>query len=76
MNAKDMLTLRKPLAPKGDDAECKTAYEELLKEFNELKHCRQTGPVPARVRSAAAARNRKGPAKRSFCGVCPRVSPE
>ena len=32
-----------------------------------------SGPVPARVRSAAAVRNRKSPAKRSFCGVCPRV---
>ena len=33
----------------------------------------QLGPVPVRVRSAVAARNRKGPAKRSFRGVCPRV---
>ena len=33
----------------------------------------QPGTVPARVRSAAAARNGKGPAKRSFRGVCPRV---
>ena len=31
MTEKDKLTLRKPLAPKGDDAECKAAYEELLK---------------------------------------------
>ena len=31
------------------------------------------GSVPVRVRSAAVARNRKGPAKRSFRGVCPRV---
>lgn len=37
MTKKDKLTLRKPLAPKGDDAECKAAYEELLKEFTELK---------------------------------------
>ena len=34
-----------------------------------------SGPVPARVRSAVAAHNRKGPAKRSFRGVCPRVFP-
>ena len=32
-----------------------------------------SGSVPARVWYAAAARNRKGPAKRSFRGVCPRV---
>ena len=30
--------------------------------------------VPVRVLSAAAAHNRKGPEKRSFRGVCPRVS--
>ena len=35
----------------------------------------QPGPVPARVRSAAAARNRNDPAKRSFRGVGPRVFP-
>ena len=35
----------------------------------------QSGSVPARVQSAAAAHNRKGPAKRSFRGVCPRVFP-
>ena len=29
MTEKDKLTLRKPLAPKGDDAECKAAYKEL-----------------------------------------------
>ena len=34
----------------------------------------QLGSVPVRVRTAAAARNRKGPVKRSFRGVCPRVS--
>ena len=34
----------------------------------------QPGSVPVRVRSAAAARNGNGPAKRSFRGVCPRVS--
>ena len=33
-----------------------------------------SGPVPARVQSTAAAHNRKGPANRSFRGVCPRVS--
>ena len=43
MTEKDKLTLRKPLAPKGDDAECKAAYEELLKEFNELKEWRVEG---------------------------------
>ena len=31
------LTLRKPLAPKCDNRECKVMYEELLSEFNELK---------------------------------------
>lgn len=29
MTEKDKLTLRKPLAPKGEDAGCKAAYEEL-----------------------------------------------
>ena len=43
MTEKDKLTLRKPLAPKDEDAECKTAYEELLKEFNELKEWRVDG---------------------------------
>ena len=32
----------------------------------------QPEPVPFRVRSAASAHNRKGPAKRSFCVVYPR----
>ena len=43
MTEKDKLTLRKPLAPKGDDAECKAAYEGLLKEFNELKDWKVEG---------------------------------
>lgn len=43
MTEKDKLALRKPLAPKDEDAECKTAYEELLKEFNELKEWRVEG---------------------------------
>ncbi len=43
MTEKDKLTLRKPLAPKSDDAECKTAYEELLKEFAELKEWKVEG---------------------------------
>lgn len=43
MTEKDKLTLRKPLAPKGDDAECKAAYEELLKEYAELKEWRVEG---------------------------------
>ena len=43
MTEKDKLTLRKPLAPKGEDAECKTAYKELLKEFAELKEWKVEG---------------------------------
>ena len=43
MTEKDKLTLRKPLAPKGDDAECKAAYKELLKEFTELKEWKVDG---------------------------------
>lgn len=43
MTEKDKLTLRKPLAPKGDDAECKAAYEELLKEYAELKDWKVEG---------------------------------
>ena len=43
MTEKDKLALRKPLAPKGEDAECKAAYEELLKEFNELKEWKVDG---------------------------------
>ena len=43
MTEKDKLTLRKPLAPKDEDAECTTAYEELLKEFNELKEWKVEG---------------------------------
>lgn len=33
---KDKLTLRKPLSPKSDNAECQKAYAELLKEYGEL----------------------------------------
>ena len=43
MTEKDKLTLRKPLVPKGENAECKAAYEELLKEFNELKDWKVEG---------------------------------
>ena len=43
MTEKDKLTLRKPLTPKGDDAECKAAYEELLKEYAELKDWKVEG---------------------------------
>jgi len=43
MTDKDKLTLRKPLASKDDDVECKTAYEELLKEFAELKEWKVDG---------------------------------
>ena len=32
----DKLTLRKPLSPKSDNAECQKAYAELLKEYGEL----------------------------------------
>lgn len=37
MTEKDKIAIRKPLAPKTDDAECKSAYEEVLKEYEELK---------------------------------------
>ena len=43
MTEKDKLTLRKPLAPRGEDADCKLAYEELLKEFTELKEWKVDG---------------------------------
>ena len=43
MTEKDKLTLRKPLAPNGENAECKAAYEELLKEFNELREWKVDG---------------------------------
>jgi len=43
MTEKDKLSLRKPLAPKGEAAECKAAYEELLKEFAELKEWKVEG---------------------------------
>ena len=43
MTEKDKLTLRKPLAPKGENAECKAAYEELLKEYAELKDWKVEG---------------------------------
>ena len=43
MTEKDKLTLRKPLVPKGEAAECKAAYEELLKEFAELKEWKVEG---------------------------------
>ena len=43
MTEKDKLTLRKPLVPKGENAECKAAYEELLNEFNELKDWKVEG---------------------------------
>ncbi len=43
MTEKDKLTLRKPLAPNGENAECKSAYEELLKEFNELREWKVDG---------------------------------
>ena len=43
MTEKDKLTLRKPLAPKNDDAECKAAHEELLKEYVELKDWKVEG---------------------------------
>ena len=43
MTEKDKLTLRKPLATKDEDVECKAAYEELLKEFNELKEWKVDG---------------------------------
>lgn len=36
-NDGSLLTLRKPLSPKIDDAECRAEYEKLLCEFNELK---------------------------------------
>ena len=43
MTEKDKIALRKPLAPKTDDAECKSAYEELLKEYEELKELKVDG---------------------------------
>ena len=43
MTEKDKLTLRKPLTPKGENAECKAAYEGLLKEFNEMKDWKVEG---------------------------------
>ena len=43
MTEKDKLSLRKPLVPKGEAAECKAAYEELLKEFAELKEWKVEG---------------------------------
>ena len=48
--------------------------ERIISYLSELKGIplgAQPGPVPVCVRSAATARNRKGPAKRSFRGVCP-----
>ena len=43
MTEKDKIPLRKPLAPKTDDAECKSAYEELLKEYEELMELKVDG---------------------------------
>ena len=43
MTDKDKLTLRKLLAPKGDDAECKVPYEELPKES--IDEVEQSTPV-------------------------------
>lgn len=43
MTEKDKIALRKPLAPKTDDADCKIAYEELLKEYAELKEWKVDG---------------------------------
>ena len=51
MTEKDKLALRKPLAPKGDDAECKAAYEELLNEYAGLKDWKVEGIdyIPSKV---------------------------
>ena len=43
MTEKDKIALRKPLAPKTDDADCKIAHEELLKEYAELKEWKVDG---------------------------------
>ena len=43
MAKKDKIALRKPLAPKTDDADCKIAYEELLKEYAELNEWKVDG---------------------------------
>ena len=43
MTDKDKLVLRKPLAPTGDNEDCKAAYDKLLSEFNELDRLKVEG---------------------------------